>query len=103
MSDVKVMRLRYAGTCACGRGLAQVTGRHTTEARSASSACTVTKDRRTIRHQRLSRKLWPPRLRPSMWVSPVLGALREYERRKAKDDAARAERSRVWRALNTFF
>ena len=31
------------------------------------------------------------------------GALREYERRKAKDDAARAERSRVWRALNAFF
>jgi len=30
------------------------------------------------------------------------GALREYERRKAKDDAARAERSRVWRALNNF-
>ncbi len=29
--------------------------------------------------------------------------MREYERRKAKDDAARAERSRVWRALNTFF
>ena len=31
------------------------------------------------------------------------GALREYERRKARDDAARAERSRVWRALNAFF
>ncbi|MFQ6170434.1 nuclease-related domain-containing protein [Oryzobacter sp. R7] len=31
------------------------------------------------------------------------GARREYERRRAKDDAARAERSRVWRALNAFF
>jgi len=31
------------------------------------------------------------------------GALREYERRKAKDEAARAERSRIWRTLNTFF
>jgi Nuclease-related domain len=31
------------------------------------------------------------------------GALREYERRKAKDEAARAERSRLWRALNSFF
>jgi hypothetical protein len=31
------------------------------------------------------------------------GAIREYERRKAKDDAARAERSRLWRAMNSFF
>ena len=30
-------------------------------------------------------------------------AIREYERRKAKDDAARAERSRLWRAANSFF
>jgi hypothetical protein len=31
------------------------------------------------------------------------GALREYERRKAKDDAVRAQRSALWRALNGFF
>ena len=30
-------------------------------------------------------------------------AIREYERRKANDDAARAERSRLWRAVNSFF
>jgi hypothetical protein len=31
------------------------------------------------------------------------GARREYERRRARDEAARAERSRLWRSLNSLF
>jgi hypothetical protein len=31
------------------------------------------------------------------------GALREYERRRARDEAARAKRLRLWRSLNSFF
>lgn len=105
------MRLRYAGRCACGAPLAQGERAAYDRARRVVLCLPC-----------LSREATPPAGEtsvpastseskdPELAAPPSLdvgvagaGARREYERRKAKDDAARAERSRVWRALNAFF
>ena len=105
MSDVKVMRLRYAGVCACGIELAQ--GERAAYDRAAKRVLCLP-CHEGARHLGSP----PPSEAPIEVVAeaPTLdvgvagaGAIREYERRKAKDDAARAERSRLWRAMNSFF
>jgi hypothetical protein len=103
VSDVKVMRLRYAGACTCGRELAQ--GERAAYDRGEKRVRCMPCHEGSGDHTSP-----PPREEAPAPAPPTLdvgvaggGALREYERRKAKDDAARAERSRVWRALNSFF
>ena len=109
MSDVKVMRLRYAGACACGAELAK--GERAAYDRQAKRVLCLPC------HEGATAEDSPPDAAPpphppveSAADAPVLdvgiagaGALREYERRKAKVDAARAERSGLWRAMNSFF
>ena len=105
MSDVKVMRLRYAGVCACGTELAQ--GERAAYDRAARRVLCLPC------HQgaRLVDPVRPQEPSTEAVVeAPALdvgvaggGALREYERRRARDEAARAERSRLWRSLNSFF
>ena len=97
------MRLRYAGVCGCGTQLAQGerAAYDRTEKRVLCMPC----------HQGPPGRDSPAQLEEAPAQAPPTldvgvagaGAVREYERRKAKDDAARAERSRVWRALNAFF
>ncbi len=103
MSDVKVMRLRYAGTCACGRELAQ--GERAAYDRGEKRVLCMPCHEGSADHTSPAPFEEAPAPAPPTLDVGVAGggALREYERRKAKDDAARAERSRVWRALNTFF
>ena len=105
MDDVKVMRLRYAGVCGCGAQLAQ--GERAAYDRVAKRVLCLPC------HERAVASDPPPSSEAPMEVIAeavpldvgVAGAaaIREYERRKAKDDAARAERSRLWRAANSFF
>ncbi len=124
--DVKVMRLRYAGTCGCGRQVDA--GERAAYVRSSRSVrclpChTASEDEAPTptAAESVAQPTAPPshavptepETEPAPGLDPVprvldvgvagAGAKREYERRKAKDDAARAERSRVWRALNAFF
>ncbi len=104
LSETKVMRLRYAGTCSCGAPIAQ--GERAAYDRAAKRVrCLpcherVPSDGAKADVDEVFVAASPPTL--DVGVAGA-GALREYERRKAKDEAARAERSRVWRALNTFF
>ena len=105
MNDVKVIRLRYAGVCACGAELAQ--GERAAYDRVAKRVLCLSCHERAV-------DLDPtPSSEAAIKVieeAPALdvgvagaAALREHDRRKAKDDAARAERSRLWRAANSFF
>ena len=105
MSDVKVMRLRYAGVCSCGTKLGQ--GERAAYDRAAKAVlCLPCHEGALVSDP-------PPTSEAAVEVvdqPPTLdvgvagaGAIREYERRKAKDEAARAERSRLWRAMNSFF
>jgi hypothetical protein len=96
------MRLRYAGRCACGRELAQ--GERAAYDRGEKRVLCMPCHEGSTDHTSPAPE-GAPAPEPSTIDVGVAGggALREYERRKVKDDAARAERSRVWRALNTFF
>ena len=103
MPDIKVMRLRYAGMCTCGTELAQ--GERAAYDRSEKRVlCMPCHEGSANRSSPAPLEEGPAPAPPTLDVGVAgAGALREYERRKAKDDAARAERSRVWRALNAFF
>ena len=105
MSGVKVMRLRYCGVCACGAELAQ--GERAAYDRAAKVV-------RCLPCHDTASRVSPPAQSdeaPEIVTRPPAldvgvagaGARLVHGRRKANDDAARAERSRVWRALNTFF
>ena len=102
-ADIRVMRLRYAGMCACGTQLAQ--GERAAYDRSEKRVlCMPCHEGSADRSSPAPLEEGPAPAPPTLDVGVAGGgALWEYERRKAKDDAARAERSRVWRALNTFF
>ncbi len=105
MSDVKVMRLRYAGVCSCGTRLGQ--GERAAYDRAARMVLCLPC------HEGARGSDPPPTSEGAVEVVEQprtldvgvagAGAIREYERRKAKDEAARAERSRLWRAMNSFF
>jgi len=105
MSDIKVMRLRYAGVCACGVKLAQ--GERAAYDRGAKRVLCLPCHQSGV----IPDPPPPPKAQIEVVGSAstldvgVAGAaaIREYERRKAKDDAARADRSRLWRAANAFF
>ncbi|NHA66841.1 nuclease-related domain-containing protein [Phycicoccus flavus] len=113
-SDVKVMRLRYAGSCSCGAAVDK--GERAGWDRSARQVvCLRCLDASAPSPPTPTASTTPP---PEVTVEPVedepgpgpldigvagAAAQREYERRKTKDDAARTERSRIWRALNGFF
>ena len=105
VSDVKVMRLRYAGRCACGTELAQ--GERAAYDRAARRVLCLPCHEGTSAPAAAP----PPQEPQEIAVEPRTldvgvaggGALREYQRRAAKDEAARAERSRLWRAMNSFF
>ena len=110
MSDVKVMRLRYAGECQCGTAIAK--GERAAYDRTAKRVlCLPCLDgcsppvQESTREALVEESDAAPKPEEPVIDIGVAGAaaLREYERRKAKDDAARAERSAVWRALNSFF
>ena len=104
MPDVKVMRLRYAGTCACGTTIAQ--GERAAYDRAAKGVlCLPCVEASPPVPQPSAPEESPSGQHEPTFDAGVAGAAaqREYERRKAKDDAARAERSAVWRALNSFF
>jgi hypothetical protein len=105
MSDVKVMRLRYAGVCSCGTRLGQ--GERAAYDRAARMVLCLPC------HEGARGSDPPPTSEGAVEVVEQprtldvgvagAGAIREYERRKAQDEAARAERSRLWRAMNSFF
>ena len=124
VADVKVMRLRDAGACACGTDLAQ--GERAAYDRAAKAVLCLPCFEASPPVPLLPAPGGPPSNDASASATPATAALaedspsgsdelafdagvagaaaqREYERRKAKDDAARAERSAVWRALNSFF
>ena len=105
VSDVKVMRLRYAGVCACGTELAQ--GERAAYDRAAKRVLCLSCHEAALHVEVAAPSEAPLQAGVSARTLDVgvagAGALREYERRKAKDDAARAERSRLWRAMNSFF
>ncbi|MBR7744366.1 NERD domain-containing protein [Phycicoccus sp. BSK3Z-2] len=117
--DVKLMRLRYAGACTCGvrveqgeragwdRGTKQVVCLRCLETPSADESESVAAHSMTPVPPALSvtAEADPAPPPPAPLDVGVAGAAarREYERRKTKDDAARAERSALWRALNGFF
>lgn len=96
------MRLRYAGVCACGTGLAQGdrAAYDRTARRVLCLACHHSATVAAPAHE--TAQLSAETATLDVGVAGG-GAIREYERRKAKDDAARAERSRLWRAMNSFF
>ena len=105
MSDIKVMRLRYAGVCACGVRLAQ--GERAAYDRAAKRVLCLPCRQSGVIPDPLPSPKAQIEVVSSAWTLGVgvagAAAIREYERRKAKDDAARAERSRLWRAANSFF
>ena len=105
MSDVKVMRLRYAGVCSCGTELAP--GERAAYDRTARRVLCLSchadahADAHTDAAPADGTRDAGPQV-DEVVEAPTLdvgvagaAAIREYERRKAKDDAARAERSRV--------
>ncbi|WP_299442127.1 nuclease-related domain-containing protein [uncultured Phycicoccus sp.] len=110
MSDVKVMRLRYAGECHCGTAIAKgERAAYDREAKRVLCLPCLDESVTPLRESTPAASVEEPDVAPEP-EEPVIdvgvagaAALREYERRKAKDDAARAERSAVWRALNSFF
>ncbi len=101
------MRLRYAGVCACGAEVAK--GERAAYDRGAKSILclpchTSTADPPAPAGEAVTVSQADAEA-PAVLDVGIAGAaaLREYERRKTKDDAARAERSALWRALNGFF
>ena len=104
--ETKVMRLRYAATCQCGNAVGA--GERGAYTRSTKTV-TCLPCHEAARGDALPA---PPALpvadpqpdEPALDVGTAgAAALKEYERRKAKDEAARQQRSAIWRALNGFF
>ena len=119
MTDVKVMRLRYAGTCSCGASVEQggqagwdrarkevvclgcLNARSSHETAPQADDPVATPARTGA--ETVDAAAGPSQPEPLDVGTAGAAAQREHERRKAKDDAARAERSALWRALNGFF
>jgi hypothetical protein len=105
-SETTVMRLRYAATCQCGSAVAA--GERGAYTRSTKSVTCLPCHEATRGDATPSLPAAPPADpqpdEPTLDVGTAgAAALKEYERRRAKDEAARQERSALWRALNGFF
>ncbi|MBD3783797.1 MAG: NERD domain-containing protein [Micrococcales bacterium] len=105
--ETRVMRLRYAATCHCGTAVdAGERGAYSRSTRTVTCLpCHEASGQDALSSPPAvpTEDLQTPQV-PALDVGTAgAAALKEYERRKAKDEAARQERSKVWRALNGFF
>lgn len=104
--ETKVMRLRYAATCQCGNAIAAgESGAYTRSTKTVTCVACHEAARGDALPAAPAVPPADPQLdEPALDVGTAGAAeLKEYERRRAKDEAARQQRSALWRALNGFF